>query len=217
MGTGGGSRKVRVAGEDLRFLADNRGAQYAHIPDGAVVVVGILAHDFLNDIHALGHFAEHRVLPVEPRCAAREAVGSCLLIGQLDPAVGQRVEPLLHLRKVVARERAPPDYVELAGAGALLRILVVALAGGGQYAAAVVDVGQPELGRQRVVQVALAQLCAGCGMAAERVAGLNHEVADDPVEEQRVVELVAHQIQEIVAVAGCLVIECQPDVALGGL
>ena len=48
----------------------------------------------------------------------------------------------------------------------------------------------------------LSRLC----MPAACVASLNHEIADDTVEEHAVVGSLAHLMEEIVAVEGCLVV-----------
>ena len=79
------------------------------------------------------------------------------------------------------------------------------------------QLGQSELGFQGVVQLAAAQALSWFGVFALQVAGLYHEVADDSVEQQRVVCLLLDQLHEVVAVDGCLVVECNADVALGCL
>ena len=52
----------------------------------------------------------------------------------------------------------------------------------------------------------VAQQLAGLSMTAARVAGLYHEIADDTVEEHAVVGSLAHLMEEIVAVEGCLIV-----------
>ena len=105
------------------------------------------------------------------------------------------------------------DDVELAGTGQAAGIDGVAKTGGG-YGAVDVAQGVAYLGLKLVGQVACAQRGAGLGMATVGVASLYHEVGDDTVEEERIVEVLCDQTQEVVAMAWRLVIECDADVAL---
>ena len=79
------------------------------------------------------------------------------------------------------------------------------------------DLRQAELWLDGIVEVARTQQLAGLGVLAVQIAALNHEVLDDTMEKQGIVDVHADELQEIVAVQGCLVIEGQTDVALGSL
>ena len=74
-----------------------------------------------------------------------------------------------------------------------------------------------ELSLDGVVGTPLAQRHTRFCMTAVGVATLDHEVLDDTVEEQRVVELLIDEFQEVVAMTGCIVIERHENVSLGGL
>lgn len=50
-----------------------------------------------------------------------------------------------------------------------------------------------------------------------RIAALNHEILDDTVEERAVVIALACQLDEVVPVLGCLVVEAHDDVAHCGM
>ena len=76
--------------------------------------------------------------------------------------------------------------------------------------------GREELRLDGVAIIALAQRCARFGMTAVGIATLDHKVLDDTVEEQRIVELLVDEFQEVVAMTGCIVEECQHDLACGG-
>ena len=85
---------------------------------------------------------------------------------------------------------------------------------------------QVELGRNGIARVAVAQdfiarrryeRVALAGNAGVARASLNHEVLDDAVEECAVIEAFAAQLDEIVAMAGCLVAKLYADNAGGSL
>ena len=77
--------------------------------------------------------------------------------------------------------------------------------------------GREELSHDSRVGTSLAQRHTRFGMFAVRIATLNHKVLDDTVEEQRVVELLVAQTEEIVAMTGRIVEERHEDVSLGSL
>jgi DNA repair exonuclease SbcCD nuclease subunit len=108
------------------------------------------------------------------------------------------------------------DDVELAGAGELSGVDVIAFACGSNGAVTVADIGY-NLGLKLIVEVALAEQDAWLGMAAVGVAGLNHEAGNDAMEEQRVVEVSLDKLYKVVAMTRGLIIESQTDVAFGGL
>ena len=117
----------------------------------------------------------------------------------------------------VGRAAATGDNVELAGAAAVLGVDIVAFTGCCHRAAPMDNPWRAELWFQGVTQVAIAQFLSRLCRAAVGVTSLNHEVIDDAVEEQRVVEVLVHQLQEVVAVDGGLVVEGYADVALSSL
>lgn len=108
------------------------------------------------------------------------------------------------------------DDVELTGTGELSGVDIIALACSCDGAVTVADLGQ-YLGLELIAEVALAQQGSRLGMAAVRVATLDHEAGYDTVEQQRVVEVALDEFQEVVTMAGCLVVEGDAYVALGGL
>ena len=106
--------------------------------------------------------------------------------------------------------------VKLTGTGKTGGIDIVALTGCGNRAIAMMDSGQT-LGQKPVRQITITQQFAWLSMPAVGVACLYHEVRNDTVEKQRVIEMFSYEFQEVVAVAGCLVVELDADVALGSL
>ena len=108
------------------------------------------------------------------------------------------------------------DDVELAGAGEVAGVHVVALTGSSHRAVAMAQGGH-DLGLELVGQIALAEQRSRLSMAAVRVARLDHEAGYDAVEQQGVVEVALDELQEVVAVARRLVVEGDADVAFGGL
>ncbi len=161
--------------------------------------------------------AEDGVLAVEMGRAALLAVGPEHLGGNLRLAVGGSLHLLADGLQLVGAVGLPPDYVELTGAALTLRVGAVALARHGDGTSTVVVCGCAELGLQGVAQVAVAQQDARLGVAALGVAGLDHEVFYHTVEEQRVVEVLPDQLDEVVAVDGRVVEKDDAYVALGGL
>jgi hypothetical protein len=78
------------------------------------------------------------------------------------------------------------------------------------------ELGQTELWLNGIVELSPAQPLACLSTPAGGVAALYHEVLDDPMKEQRVVELGAHQFQEVVTMFGRLVEQRNADIALCG-
>ena len=73
---------------------------------------------------------------------------------------------------------------------------------------------QTEFWLYGIVEIASPQPLSRLGILAVRVARLYHKVLDDTMEQQRVVHLHAHQLQEVVAMLRCLVVEGYADVSL---
>ena len=73
-----------------------------------------------------------------------------------------------------------------------------------------------ELSLDGVAIIPLAQRDARFSTTAVGIATLDHEILDDTVEEQRVVELLVDEFQEVVAMTGRVVEERQDDLACGG-
>ena len=76
---------------------------------------------------------------------------------------------------------------------------------------------QAEFSLNGVVIVARPQSLSGLGMLAVQVTALYHEVFDDTMEEQGIIDVFLDEFQEVVTMLGRLVEECYTDVARGGL
>lgn len=72
-----------------------------------------------------------------------------------------------------------------------------------------------DLGLQRVVGTAHTELLACRRALRVGVAALNHEVANDAMEQRAIVIALRSQLQEVVAVNGCVVVEANGNVAQG--
>lgn len=69
-------------------------------------------------------------------------------------------------------------------------------------------------GRQVIARSAFAKVCIQVGTARIGIAGLYHEVPDDAMEEQTVIEMTFAKADEIVAVPGRFIIQLDGYVAL---
>ena len=196
------------------------GAEDADIVDRTVVIISEGLLDAFNDVEALGDFAEDGVLAVEMRRAAHLAVEVHELRRHRDAMVGLSLDFLSDGLQLGGSVGAPPDDIELTTAGATFGIGAIALAShrqgttlmGMEQTALAVE----ELALDGVVGTPLAQRHARLCTAAVRVAALNHETLDDTMEEQRVVELLVRQTQEVITMLGGIVVERQQDVSLCG-
>ena len=191
--------------------------QDADIIDGTVVGVGKDLLDALHDVETLGDLAKDGVLAIEMGRATHLAVGPEHLGGDVGSAIGGLFYTLLDGLEVLGGVGLTPDDIELATTGATLRVHPVALASHGQGATTMVVLGGAELGHQGIVQLASAQRGAWLGMTTRGVAALDHKTLDDAMKEERVVELLVDQLEEVVAMDGGVVVEHHADVALGGL
>jgi len=127
------------------------------------------------------------------------------------------IEALLDVFQIPGGERLSPYNIEMTPATATLGIHIVAFTGHRHHSPLMEQLRHAELGLQRVANVALAERDSWLSMTAVGITRLYHKVLDDTVEEQRVVEVVADETEEVVAMDGRLVEELYAYVALGGL
>lgn len=131
--------------------------------------------------------------------------------------VGSGVETFLNLGEAGVVVYTAPYDVELAGGAATLGVDAVTLASHRYHTATMEERGQAELGLDSVVVVARAQSLSGLCMLAVQVAGLYHEVLDDAMEQQGVVDVLLDEAQEVVAMLWRLVEKRYTNVARCGL
>jgi hypothetical protein len=74
--------------------------------------------------------------------------------------------------------------------------------------------GEIDLSGNRVIHVVLSHLTPGQSMPRGGIAGLYHEVGNDTVPQHPVIKSLTHQLQEIVTMLRCLVIEIHHDITL---
>ena len=135
------------------------------------------------------------------------------LVGHGDTMVGSGLHLVADLIELLGGVGLAPDDIELTTAGTAFGILAVALARCSQCPTTVrmeqMAVGIEELSLDGIVGTPLAQRHARFSMTAVGIAALNHEVLDDAVEEQRIIELLVDEFQEIVAMTRRIVEERQ--------
>lgn len=73
---------------------------------------------------------------------------------------------------------------------------------------------EAELSGNGIVQVILTDRLAGLGVSCGGVAGLNHEIGNDAMPQDAVVIAFSYELEEVVAMKGCLVVQLDDDVAL---
>ena len=127
------------------------------------------------------------------------------------------VDLLLHIQQGLIVIDLTGDDVELTSRRFLLGIYIIPLAGGGQGSALVEILGIDELGRKGITHVAPAQCLSLGRVLTLRVSRLDHEVLDDPVEQRTIVWAFLGQLNEVVPMFRCLVVEFHHDVSRGGL
>ena len=76
-----------------------------------------------------------------------------------------------------------------------------------------VELGQAELSLNGVVVVTRSQPLSRLGILAVQIATLYHEVLDNPVEEQRIIDMLLDELQEVVTMLRRLVEQRNTDVA----
>jgi len=194
-------------------------AEDADIIYGTVVVVGEDLLDALQHVETFGDFAKDGVLAVQMGSATGLAIEVLQLGRHRDTMLGHGVEALAYRLQLGRGEGGAPHDVELATTGATLGIDIVALTGHSQRTTTMrmqqVAVAVEELCLNGIAHLAVAQRGPRLCVATVGVATLNHEILDDTMEEQRVVEMFVGQAQEVVAMQRGVVVERQEDVALG--
>ena len=103
---------------------------------------------------------------------------------------------------------------KMAAAALTLRVHLVAQTGSAQGTAFVEELWINKLGRDGVIRSARAQHLALWSALAVRVAALDHEILDDTVEECAIEISLFCQLDEVVTMLRCLVVEAHLDVAL---
>ena len=197
------------------IVVSDGGAEDADVLEGAVELVGGRLLDAVDDIKAFRDFAKDSILSVQMGNAANSFVDFLHFWRQL--YMGSGVETLLNLHQTGVVVYPTPYDIELAGGTAPFRIDSVALASHSHHSTTVEDLRQTEFGLNGVVVVTRTQSLSGLGMFAVQVASLYHEVLDDAMEEQGVVDVLLNEFQEVVTVLGRLVEECYTNVARGSL
>ena len=129
-----------------------------------------------------------------------------ILLLHVGHALGHHVE-------LVAAVDLAGDDVELAAAAAALGVDLVAGAGSCQRSTLVEILGINKLGLDGVAGVAVAKGGLGTGILRVAVTRLDHEVLDHAVKEHTVVVALLDELDEVVAVLGCLVVKLDDDVA----
>lgn len=80
-----------------------------------------------------------------------------------------------------------------------------------------IKVGRADFGNEPVGGIAGPQDLVGLCVAGFRIAGLNDKLFDYPVEQQAVVEAALGQLDEIVPVFGCAIVQHNLDPAVMGI
>ena len=181
-----------------------------------IILVGGYLLDTVNHLKSLDYLAKNRVLTVKMGSAAYGLIDLCHLRGNLYLPLGKRVKTLLHSRQTGIVPQFTPDDVELAGSRAALRVDIIRLAGCSHSSTAMEQLGQPELRFGGIIKFTCSQESPRFGMFAIKIATLHHKILNDAMEQQGVVELHAHHLQEIVTMLRCFIKQCNTDITLSG-
>ena len=135
---------------------------------------------------------------------------ACQLVEQLINAVVVFLSG--HIQQLCFAEFPSGHDVELASRRGAFGVHVVAHTGSCQGTLLVEEL-RHELGRHGVTHIAASQHCRVGSCLAVRVACLNHKLADDAVEEGRVIHAFLGELDEVVAVLRGFVIQFHHDVS----
>ena len=102
------------------------------------------------------------------------------------------------------------DQVELGAGGFLHRVREVAAAGSGQRSLLVPVFGD-DFRIDRIAGAAFAPFLDPGGVTGERIAALDHESVDDPVEQDSVIVMRERQAGKVVPVLGRVLVQFDPD------
>ena len=121
---------------------------------------------------------------------------------------------LFHLLQFILLVGLTPNDIKLASAALAFWVYLVAKTGCAQGTTLVEELWINELGRDGIVRTTCAQHLAFRSALAVRIAALNHKILDDTMEESAIEISLLCQLQEVVTMLRCLVVEAHLDVAL---
>ena len=107
-----------------------------------------------------------------------------------------------------------PHDIELASAACLFGVHLVALAGCTEHSTLVKELWIDYFSGNVVARTACTKRLAGRCTLALGITSLYHEIADNAVEERTIIVALGGQMQEVVAMKRCLVVEANHYVAL---
>ena len=177
--------------------------------------LGVLSTKENVNLETLG-FESGDVKPLTVAVAAEVHDFFMMLLGKLveDVLLHLHAHLLFHLLQFILFVGLSPYNIELATAALSFRVYLVAKTGCTQGTTLVEKLWINELGRDGIVRTTCAQHLAFRSAFAVRVAALNHKILDDTMEESAIEISLLCQLQEVVTMLGCLVVEAHLDVAL---
>ena len=139
-----------------------------------------------------------------------------MLLGKLveDVLFHLHAHLLFHLLQFILFVGLSPYNIELATAALSFWVYLISQTGCAQGTTLVEKLWINELGRDGIVRTTCAQHLAFRSAFAVWIAALNHKILDDTVEESAIEISLLCQLQEVVTMLRCLVVEAYLDVAL---
>ena len=139
-----------------------------------------------------------------------------MLLGKLveDVLLHLHAHLLLHLFQFILLIGLSPYNIELATAALSFWVYLISQTGCAQGTTLVEKLWINELGRDGIVRTTCAQHLAFRSAFAVWIAALNHKILDDTMEESAIEIFLLCQLDEVVTMLRCLVVEAYLDVAL---
>ena len=138
-----------------------------------------------------------------------------MLFGKLveDVLLHLHAHLLLHLLQFILLVGLSPYNIELATAALAFRVYLISQTGCAQGTTLVEKLWINKLGRDGIVRTTCAQHLAFRSAFAVWIAALNHKILDDTMEESAVKISLLRQLDEVVTMLRCLVVEANLDIA----
>ncbi|CUP05260.1 Uncharacterised protein [Segatella copri] len=139
-----------------------------------------------------------------------------MLLGKLveDVLLHLHAHLLFHLLQFTLLVGLSPYNIKLATAALSFWVYLISQTGCAQGSTLVEKLWINELGRDGIVGTTCAQHLAFRSAFAVWIAALNHKILDDTMEESAIEISLLCQLQEVVTMLRCLVVEAHLDVAL---
>ena len=181
-----------------------------HIRNRAIGRATFDSGNLIDDIKALDDLTKDRIVTIEMRRTTDGGIGINLLLCQCTAHLTS------HHLESVSRPHIALNNIELARRGSLGRVHLIGLTSGSQRTF-FMDKARDKFGRNGITKSTVAKHLTRFGIAGIRVTTLNHELIDNAMEQEVVIETLFYQLYKIVAMFWSLIIELDGHISVGSL